>query len=158
MDSHENDTVNVVNPANQEILAKAPFGNGTGIDVQEAVSAASAAFKDWKEIPCMKRVQPLYKLKQLLGKHQEEIAELITLECGKSFGESLGEIQRGIENVETACATPMLMQSEFSENVTAGIDEFMIRQPGRGLCLYLSLQFSGDDPILVPALCHRLRK
>jgi malonate-semialdehyde dehydrogenase (acetylating) / methylmalonate-semialdehyde dehydrogenase len=56
-------------------------------------------------------------MKHLLEENIDEIARLITLECGKSFAESKAEMQRGIENVETACATPMLMQSEFSENV-----------------------------------------
>ena len=146
VESQENSTVDVVNPANQEVLAKAPFGGKTGNDVQEAVSAAAKALKDWKDTPVMKRVQPLYKLKQLLEEHQDEIAELITLECGKSFVESKAEIQRGIENVETACATPTLMQSEFSENVATGIDEFMIRQP-IGVCAGISpFNFPGMIP------------
>ncbi len=146
VESQENTTVDVVNPANQEVMAKAPFGRKTGNDVQEAVSAAAKALKDWKDTPVMKRVQPLYKLKQLLEEHQDEIAELITLECGKSFAESKAEIQRGIENVETACATPTLMQSEFSENVATGIDEFMIRQP-IGVCACISpFNFPGMIP------------
>ena len=146
VESQENSTVDVVNPANQEVLAKAPFGRKTGNDVQEAVSAAAKALKDWKDTPVMKRVQPLYKLKQLLEEHQDEIARLITLECGKSFVESRAEIQRGIENVETACATPTLMQSEFSENVATGIDEFMIRQP-IGVCACISpFNFPGMIP------------
>ena len=136
VDSHEHSSLDVVNPANQEVLAKVPFGPGTDTDVQDAVSAASLALKAWKNTPVMKRVQPLYKLKQLLEEAQDEIARLITLECGKSFAESKAEMQRGIENVETACATPTLMQSEFSENVAGGIDEFMIRQPiGVSACI-----------------------
>jgi malonate-semialdehyde dehydrogenase (acetylating) / methylmalonate-semialdehyde dehydrogenase len=94
----------------------------------------------------MRRVQPLYKLKHLLEEHIDEIARLITLECGKSFAESKAEMQRGIENVETACATPTLMQSEFSENVATGIDEFMIRQ-AVGVCACISpFNFPGMIP------------
>ncbi|MDF1575920.1 MAG: CoA-acylating methylmalonate-semialdehyde dehydrogenase [Bacteroidales bacterium] len=119
----------VLNPASQELLARIPFGPGTAADVEEAVAAASKALEEWRQIPVMRRVQPLYKLKSLLEEHMEEIARLITLECGKSFAESVAEMQRGIENVETACATPTLLQSEFSENIATGIDEFMIRQP-----------------------------
>jgi len=134
--SQESSTLDVVNPANQELLAQVPYGSRTDLDVQDAVSAAHQALQEWKNTPVMRRVQPLYKLKQLLEENQEKIARLITLECGKSFGESLAEIQRGIENVETACATPTLMQSEFSENVAGGIDEFMIRQPvGVSVCI-----------------------
>ncbi len=144
--SHESATLDVVNPANQELLAKVPFGSKTVRDVQDAVAAAGKALEDWRSIPVMKRVQPLYRLKQLLEEHQDEIARLITLECGKSFAESKAEMQRGIENVETACATPTLLQSEFSENVATGIDEFMIRQPV-GVCACISpFNFPGMIP------------
>ena len=146
VESHESATLDVVNPANQELLAKVPFGNLTVADVKDAVAAASEALKDWKDTPVMRRVQPLYRLKQLLEEHQDEIARLITLECGKSFAESKAEMQRGIENVETACATPTLMQSEFSENVATGIDEFMIRQ-AVGVCACISpFNFPGMIP------------
>lgn len=129
VESKEKKTSDVLNPANQEVLARVPYGSGTAADIQNAVSAAANALNEWRQVPVMQRVQPLYKLKSLLEEHKEEIARLITLECGKSFGESVAEIQRGIENVETACATPTLMQSEFSEDIARGIDEFMIRQP-----------------------------
>jgi len=145
-ESNERSTVNVVNPANQEILAKVPFGTKTGNDANVAVAAASDALKEWRDMPVMKRVQPLYKLKQLLEDNIDEISRLITLECGKSFVESKAEVQRGIENVETACATPTLIQSEFSENVATGIDEFMIRQ-AVGVCACISpFNFPGMIP------------
>ena len=144
--SNEKATIDVVNPANQEILAKVPFGEKTGNDVDSAVAAASEALKEWRETPVMKRVQPLYKLKQLMEDNIDEIARLITLECGKSFAESKAEMQRAIENVETACGTPMLIQSEFSENVAPGIDEFMIRQ-AVGVCAIISpFNFPGMIP------------
>ena len=124
-----NESINVVNPATQEVLAKVPYGNETQQDVAQAVLAAQAAYLEWKNVPVLKRIQPLFKLKQLLEENRDEIAKLITLECGKTLAESSGELQRAIENVEVACGTPMLMQSEFLENVATGIDEFMIRQP-----------------------------
>ncbi len=146
VESSEKQTVNVVNPANQEVLAKVPYGSGTASDTEMAVSAASQALNEWRHMPVMRRVQPLFKLKTLLETHTDEIAKLITLECGKSFAESVAEIQRGIENVETACATPTLMQSEFSENIASGIDEFMIRQPV-GVCACISpFNFPGMIP------------
>ncbi len=144
--SNEKTTIDVVNPANQEILAKVPYGQKTALDVEIAVAAASKALEEWRDIPVMRRVQPLYKLKQLIEENVVEIARLITLECGKSYAESLGEMQRGIENIETACATPTLMQSEFSENIATGIDEFMIRQP-IGVCACISpFNFPGMIP------------
>ena len=129
VESKESNTIDVHNPANQEVLARVPYGEGTVADINDAVDAAAKALNEWHQVPVMQRVQPLYKLKSLLEEHKEEIARLITLECGKSFAESVAEMQRGIENVETACAMPTLMQSEFSENIASGIDEFMIRQP-----------------------------
>jgi malonate-semialdehyde dehydrogenase (acetylating)/methylmalonate-semialdehyde dehydrogenase len=144
--SNGQETINIVNPANQEVLGKVPYGEKTALDVNAAVSSAAEAFQEWRETPVMKRVQPLYKLKQLLEENIEEIARLITLECGKSFIESKAEMQRAIENVETACGTPMLIQSEFSENVATGIDEFMIRQPV-GVCACISpFNFPGMIP------------
>lgn len=131
--SKETNTSNIINPATQEVLGKVPHGKGTATDVALAVQAAADAYKSWSQVPVMKRVQPLYKLKQLLEENLEDIARTITLECGKSIVESRGEIQRAIENVEVACGTPMLIQSEFSENIAGGVDEFMIRQP-LGVC------------------------
>lgn len=129
VDSNCAGTINVVNPATQEVLAKVPFGDDTRKDIDAAVAAAHQAYLEWKSVPVLRRIQPLFKLKQLLEENREEISRLITLECGKTLAESNGEIQRAIENVEVACGTPMLMQSEFLENVATGIDEFVIRQP-----------------------------
>lgn len=146
VESKEGQCIDVLNPANQEVLAKVPYGAGTSSDTDDAVAAAAEAIKEWRDVPVMQRVQPLYKLKSLLEEHKEEIARLITLECGKSYAESLAEMQRGIENVETACATPTLMQSEFSENIATGIDEFMIRQ-AVGVCACISpFNFPGMIP------------
>jgi malonate-semialdehyde dehydrogenase (acetylating)/methylmalonate-semialdehyde dehydrogenase len=129
VNSVSTETSDVVNPATTEILAKVPFGKATAKDLETAATAAQAAYLEWKNVPVLKRIQPLFKLKQLLEGHRDEIAKLITMECGKTLAESVGEIQRAIENVEVAAGAPMLMQSEFLENVAGGIDEYMIRQP-----------------------------
>jgi len=145
-ESKESNTVDVVDPASQKVVGKVPLGKNTYQDVESAVAAASKAFESWREVPVMKRVQPLYKLKQLLEDNIEDIARTITLECGKTLAESRGEIQRAIENVEVACGAPVLMQSEFSENIAPGIDEFMIRQP-LGVCACISpFNFPGMIP------------
>lgn len=144
--SKEKQSIEVVNPASQEILAKVPYGENTVSDVQDAIKIASKAYLEWREVPVMKRVQPLYKLKTLLEENAEEIAQIITKECGKTLNESRGEMQRAIENVEVACGTPSLMQSEFSENIASGIDEFMIRQP-LGVCACIApFNFPGMIP------------
>ena len=126
-------TIDVVNPATQDVLAKVPFGSDTSKDVASAVESASIAYDDWRNVPVMKRVQVLYQLKSLLEKNRESLAEIITKESGKTYAESIGEIQRAIENVEVACGTPMLMAGDIIEDIATGIDEMMIRQ-SLGVC------------------------
>ena len=123
-------STDVINPATQEILGKVPNGKQTVEDVNTAVAAASSAFKSWRQAPVMKRVQPLYKLKQLLEDNAEEIARTITLECGKTLAESRGELQRAIENVEVACGAPL--RASFCEGVDHGAAARQVREvPGR---------------------------
>ncbi len=144
--SKETTLTEVVNPATQEILGKVPLGRENSYDVNLAVKAAQDSFQEWQHIPVIKRVQPLFELKKLLEENLNDLASTITLECGKTFVESKAEIQRAIENVEVACGTPMLMQSEFSENISSGIDEFMIRQP-LGVCVCIApFNFPGMIP------------
>ncbi|WP_200978392.1 CoA-acylating methylmalonate-semialdehyde dehydrogenase [Echinicola sp. 20G] len=144
--SKENHLIDVLNPATQEILAKVPLGKGTAQDVEKAVASSYEAYRSWSQVPVIQRVQPLFRLKSLLEENQEDLARTITMECGKTLAESRGELQRAIENVETACATPVLMQSEFSENIARGVDEFMIRQP-LGVCACIApFNFPGMIP------------
>ncbi len=134
--SASTDTLPVENPATSETLAQVPIGPDTAADVNAAVAAAVTAQRAWRETPVGDRVQPLFRLKLLLEEHREDLARTITLECGKTIGEARGEMQRAIENVEVACGMPVLMQSEFIEDIARGIDEFMIRQPvGVGCCI-----------------------
>ncbi|NNG11087.1 MAG: CoA-acylating methylmalonate-semialdehyde dehydrogenase [Arenibacter sp.] len=130
------ESIDVVNPATQEVLAKVPYGKETQKDVDKAVDAASNAYKEWRNVPVLKRVQVLYQLKTLMETNREELAEIITNESGKTYGESIGEIQRAIENIEVACGTPMLMGGDVIEDIATGIDEMMIRQPvGVAACI-----------------------
>ena len=144
--SRERHAIDVLNPATQEVMGRVPHGSGTAADVADAVAAAVKAQAAWAQVPVMQRVQPLYRLKALLEANVEELAQTITDECGKTKAESLGELQRAIENVETACAAPLLLQSEFSENIARGIDEFVIRQPV-GVCACIApFNFPGMIP------------
>jgi malonate-semialdehyde dehydrogenase (acetylating)/methylmalonate-semialdehyde dehydrogenase len=117
----------VVNPATGEKLAHAPLASKE--DVNAAVSAAAAAYPAWRRTPPEDRIQYLFKLKQLLEDHVEELAQICTQENGKTVGESRAELRRAIENVEVACGIPTLMQGYNLEDVASGIDEMMIRQP-----------------------------
>src|SRR5690242_16728453 len=125
--SNVKDCTDVINPANGERLARVPLGaNG---DVDAAVQAAASAFPEWRRTPPEERIQYLFKLKQLLESHIEELALICTEENGKTLAESRAELRRAIENVEVACGVPSLMQGYNLEDVAAGIDETMIRQP-----------------------------
>jgi len=119
--------VEVINPATAEVLTLTPLS--TRADVDAAVQTAAEAFPAWRRTPPGERIQYLFKLKNLLEEYIDELARLITLENGKTFGEAKAELRRGIENVEVACGIPMMMQGYNLEDVTPGVDETMIRQP-----------------------------
>ncbi len=130
-DSSAVESLEIHNPATAEVLDRVPLS--TAADVDAAVQAAAAAYPEWRRMPVTDRVQFLFKLKGLLQQHFEELSKSITLECGKILAEARGEIQRAIENIEVACGAPSLLQGDFSEDIAAGIDELMIRQP-LGVC------------------------
>ena len=119
--------LDVVNPATVEVLGRVPLSPAAEVD--QAARAASAAFPGWRRIPASERAQYLFKLKGLLEEHFEDLSRTITEECGKTLDEARGEMRRSIENVEVACGIPTLMQGYNSEDISSGIDEFMIRQP-----------------------------
>jgi malonate-semialdehyde dehydrogenase (acetylating) / methylmalonate-semialdehyde dehydrogenase len=121
------ETLDVLNPATAEVLVRVPLAGAE--DVAAAVASASAAYPEWRRTPPQNRIQYLFRFRQLLEEHADEIARLTTQENGKTFAESRAELARGIENVEVACGIPTLMQGYNLEDVALGIDEMMIRQP-----------------------------
>ena len=126
-----NEYLDVINPATGMVIAKTPLCSKT--DVLAAAKAASEAYPSWRRTPVQDRVQYLFKLRDLLKENHDEIARLITNECGKTFEEAKAEMVRAIENVEVACGMPHLMKGELVEDIAPGIDELMIRQP-LGVC------------------------
>ena len=144
MASSAADSLPVLNPATGEHLATTPLS--TVADVAKAIDAASQAFPAWRRTPVTDRVQFLFKLKTLLEQHFDDISRTITLECGKTLAESRGEMRRAVENVDVACGTPILIQGYNSEDIAAGIDEIMIRQP-LGVCAIVApFNFPGMIP------------
>ena len=135
----------VVNPATAEVIASVPLSAAAEVD--EAVRAAHQAQLVWSEVPVVDRVQPLYRLKSLLEEHIDELARTTTLECGKTFAESKGELQRGIENVEVACGMPSLMQGWNNEDIAPGIDEHVFRQPLGVVAAITPFNFPGMIPL-----------
>lgn len=127
VDSLGKETVDVINPANEAVIAKCPLG--TAEDVNRAVQAAAETFKTWRKVPAIDRVQHLFKLKTLLEAHFDELVQLCTQEHGKTIAESKGDVRRGIQMVETACGIPTLMMGQSFEDIAAGIDCQAVRQP-----------------------------
>ena len=121
----------VINPATGELLAKTPLCGQREVDA--AAKAAAAAYPAWRQTPVQERVQPLFKLRDLLRANVDEIARTITNESGKTLEEARAEMVRAIENVEVACGMPMMAKGEIVEDIAPGIDELMIRQP-LGVC------------------------
>ncbi len=135
----------VTNPATGQAMAEVPLATAADVDV--AVGHALAAFPDWRRTPAIERVQYLFKFKALLEQHIEELARLVTNECGKTYAESIGELRRGIENVEVACGAPILLQGSMSEDIASGIDELMIRQPVGVVAAITPFNFPGMIPL-----------
>lgn len=134
----------ILNPATQETIAHVPLSPAE--EVNEAAAAASAAFEEWRRVPATDRVQYLFKLKHLLEENIDDLAKSCTLECGKSYVESAGELRRAIENVETACGIPILMQGDNNEDIARGIDEHMFRQPMGVTAIIAPFNFPGMIP------------
>ncbi|SDG10239.1 CoA-acylating methylmalonate-semialdehyde dehydrogenase [Halorientalis regularis] len=135
----------VVNPATGEPIARVGFSSSG--DVDDAVRTGQEAFESWRQRPVEERIQPLFRLKSLLEEHQEELAELLVQEHGKTVAEARGELRRGIENVEVACGIPSLMQAGHVENAAPGIDETAVRQPLGVFAAVTPFNFPGMIPL-----------
>lgn len=121
------DLLQVTNPATGESLGQVPLSGAR--DVEQAVSAARDAFREWREVPPVVRARCLFKLKTLLEDEFDDLATTVTRENGKTLDEARGSVRRGIENIEHACGIPTLMQGRTLEDVAAGIDCEFVRQP-----------------------------
>src|SRR5246127_5728084 len=144
VESNAREWSEILNPATGESLGKVPISDAA--EVTKAIDAAAAAYPAWRRTPPEDRIQPLFKLKQLLEQHVDEISRLITQENGKTFAEAKAEMRRGIENVEVACGIPMMMQGYNLEDVARGIDEMMIRQPMGVVAAITAFNFPGMIP------------
>jgi len=121
------DSLDVLNPATEEVLAEVPLCGDAEIDA--AARAGRAAFEAWRRTPVVDRVQPLYALKQLMEQHAGELAATVTRENGKNLDEAMGSVRRGIQMVEVAIGSPSLMMGQALEDVARGVDCTSMRQP-----------------------------
>jgi malonate-semialdehyde dehydrogenase (acetylating) / methylmalonate-semialdehyde dehydrogenase len=117
----------VFNPATGEQSSQLPLS--TVEEVDAAVEAAKAALPAWANMPPMKRARIMFRFKELLDRHADELAREISKEHGKVHDDALGEVARGIDVVDFACGIPHLLKGEFSRNVGPNIDSYSDRQP-----------------------------
>ena len=117
----------VFNPATGEVIAKTPMS--TREETLEAINAAKAAFDRWRSTPALTRVRHLNRIRDAYEENFEELVKTLTMEQGKAIDESRGEYRRTIENLECATSIPSLQMGYNSEDIAAGIDEMVIKQP-----------------------------
>jgi len=110
----------VYNPATGELVRKVALADTALVDA--AVKSAARAFPAWAATPPLRRARVMFKFKELLERHADELAAIITAEHGKVFSDAQGEVTRGMEVVEFACGIPSLLKGEYTEQVGTGID------------------------------------
>ena len=136
---HWND---VFEPATGAVAVRVPLASRAV--TEQAIAAAAAAFPQWAATPPLRRARIMFRFKELVERHADEIAALISREHGKVFSDAKGELIRGLEVVEFVCGIPQLLKGEFTEQIGAGIDSWSMRQP-LGVC-------AGITPFNFPAM------
>jgi malonate-semialdehyde dehydrogenase (acetylating) / methylmalonate-semialdehyde dehydrogenase len=117
----------VYNPATGQQTAAVDLASAAEVDA--AAESAAGAFPEWRATPLSRRSEILFRFRNLVDEHKLDIARLITAEHGKVLSDALGEVARGLENVEFACGVPHLLKGGFSEQASRGVDVYSIRQP-----------------------------
>jgi malonate-semialdehyde dehydrogenase (acetylating) / methylmalonate-semialdehyde dehydrogenase len=117
----------VTNASTGEVMAEAP--KCTTDEVAQAVAAAEGAYPAWRDTPLPKRVQVMFRYRELLEQHLHDLSVLLATEMGKTYGEARGDVLKAIEVVELACALPVTMQGDALMNVAAGFDTVTYREP-----------------------------
>lgn len=140
--SKARDWLDVVNPANQKVLAQVPLSPAG--EINRAVKAAKIAQQTWRDTPLPVRMRLMLDYQRLLKENILPLAKIVGEENGKTLEDAKGDVFRGIEVVEFACSLPTLMMGELSENVAGGVDTYSIRQP-LGVC-------AGICPFNFPAM------
>jgi malonate-semialdehyde dehydrogenase (acetylating) / methylmalonate-semialdehyde dehydrogenase len=117
----------VYDPTTGAVAARAPYASRA--DVASAIADAMGTFPAWAATPALKRARVMFRFRELLEEHADELARLIASEHGKVLADARGEVQRGVEVVEFVCGIPHLLKGEFSDSVGHGIDSYSMRQP-----------------------------
>ncbi len=120
-------TGDVFDPNRGEVQAKVKLG--TSAELQKAVDAANAAQPAWAATNPQRRARIMFRFKELVEEHMDELAELLSSEHGKVIADSRGDVQRGLEVVEYACGIPQALKGEYTVGAGPGIDVYSMRQP-----------------------------
>ena len=117
----------VYNPATGEQSAAVDFASVTEVD--HAIAVAKAAFPAWRATNLSRRAEVMFNMRELISANRKEIASLLSAEHGKVLSDALGEVARGLENVEFACGIPNLLKGGYSEQASTGVNVYSIKQP-----------------------------
>ncbi|GAA3749890.1 malonate-semialdehyde dehydrogenase (acetylating)/methylmalonate-semialdehyde dehydrogenase [Spinactinospora alkalitolerans] len=117
----------IYNPATGQVTGTVDFAGAAEVDA--AVAAARAAFPAWRDTSLSKRTAVLFAFRELMHRHSDELARIISAEHGKVVSDAAGEVARGLEVVEFACGIPHLLKGGYSENVSTRVDAYSILQP-----------------------------
>ena len=120
-------TAPVYNPAKGESCSEVALADAA--EVAHAVTAAGAAFCTWRKTPLAQRAEILFRFRELVARHSDQLAETIVREHGKVLADARGEVRRGLDVVEFAAGIPHLLKGDFSENVSTDVDSYSLRQP-----------------------------
>ena len=126
-DSKTEQWMNVTNSSTGEVMAQVPCC--TADEVEEAIAAAAAAFPAWSQTSISKRTQMMFRWRNILVEHLDELTLLCAKELGKTLSEARGDVLKAIEPTELACATPFISQGSASLQVTSGFDTATYRMP-----------------------------
>jgi malonate-semialdehyde dehydrogenase (acetylating) / methylmalonate-semialdehyde dehydrogenase len=135
-------TAPVYDPATGEVAAEVRLASAG--DVDAAVASARAAFTEWRSASLTARSGVLFAFRELVARHRDDLARVITHQHGKVLSDAAGEVGRGLEVVDFACGLPHLLKGSYSEQVSTDVDVLSIRQPV-GVC-------AGITPFNFPAM------
>ncbi len=117
----------IFNPATGEQTAQLGLASVEEVDL--AIAAAQAAFEDWRYVSVARRTKLMYTFRNLVDKHQHDIAARLTAEHGKVLSDAAGEVARGLENIEYACGIAEMLKGQYNEHASTGVDVYSVRQP-----------------------------
>ncbi len=120
-------TAPVFNPATGRQTGEVPLA-GVG-EVDEAISAAAAAFDEWRGVSVARRTKLMFAYRNLVEEYAEEIAKRLTAEHGKVLADAMGEVARGLENIEYACGLAEHLKGTYNEQASTGVDVYSVRRP-----------------------------